>query len=92
MPDVALPSTSLNVEQSKINDANCTKSMMLQIVEKVEFTVKIRSWMPNYCRRLPLKKSTNGQRCFSFRGAKLWNGLSAGSKQATSLYTLKKSI
>ena len=42
--------------------------------------------------RLPLKKSTIGQWCFSFRGAKLWNGLSAGSKQATSLYTFKTSI
>ena len=42
--------------------------------------------------RLPLRKSTIGQRCFSFRGAKLWNGLSAGSKQATSLYTFKTSI
>ena len=31
--------------------------------------------------RLPKKRSSNGQRCFSYRGAKLWNGLSAESKQ-----------
>ena len=42
--------------------------------------------------RLSKKKSSNGQRCFSYRGAKLWNGLSAESKQATSLYSFKKSI
>ncbi len=27
--------------------------------------------------RLPIKKTANGQKCFTFRGAKLWNGLSA---------------
>ena len=42
--------------------------------------------------RLPMKRSTNGQKCFSYRGAKLWNSLSAESKQATSLYSFKKTI
>ena len=42
--------------------------------------------------RFPKKRSSNGQRCFSYRGAKLWNGLSAESKQATSLYSFKKAI
>ena len=41
--------------------------------------------------RLPMK-TANGQRCFSYRGAKLWNSLSAESKQATSLYSFKKTI
>ena len=41
---------------------------------------------------LPMKRSANGQRCFSYRGAKLWNSLSAESKQATSLYSFKKTI
>ena len=35
--------------------------------------------------RLPKKKSANGQKCFSFRGAKLWNSLPAESKKASSL-------
>ena len=30
--------------------------------------------------KLPMKRSLNGQRCFSHRGAKFWNGLSAKSK------------
>ena len=42
--------------------------------------------------RLSKKRSSNGQRCFSYRGAKLWNGLSTESKQATSLYSFKKTI
>ena len=42
--------------------------------------------------RLPMKRSRNGQKCFSHRGAKLWNSLSAESKQAASLYSFKKTI
>ena len=42
--------------------------------------------------RLPKKNSANGQKFFSFRGAKLWNSLSAESKQASSLNSFKKSI
>ena len=42
--------------------------------------------------RLPKKTSANGQKCFSFRGAKLWNSLSAESKQASSLISFKTSI
>ena len=41
---------------------------------------------------LPKNNSANGQKCFSFRGAKLWNSLSAESKQASSLNNFKKSI
>ena len=39
--------------------------------------------------KLPLKKTDNGQKGYSFRGAKLWNGLSAGAKRAPSLATFK---
>ena len=42
--------------------------------------------------RLPKKKSANGQKCFSFRGAKLWNSLPAGSKMASSLNSFKNCI
>ena len=42
--------------------------------------------------RLPMKKSANGQKCFSYRGAMLWNSQSTESKQATSLYGFKKTI
>ena len=41
--------------------------------------------------RLP-KNTANGQKCFSYRGAKLWNSLSAKSKQASSLNSFKRSI
>ena len=36
--------------------------------------------------RLPMKTSANGQKCFSFRGAKLWNSLPAETKQASSQF------
>ena len=39
--------------------------------------------------KIPKKKSTNGQRCFSFRGAKSWNGMSAERKNASSIYNFK---
>ena len=42
--------------------------------------------------RLPIKKSANGQKSFSFTGAKLWNSLSVGTKQAATLDELKKSL
>ena len=42
--------------------------------------------------RLPKKKSAIGQKCFSFRGAKLWNSLPAESKKASSLISFKNSI
>ena len=39
--------------------------------------------------RLPLKSSANGQKRFSFRGAKCWNGLSTEPKQTTSIKAFK---
>ena len=40
--------------------------------------------------RVPKKKSTNGQKCFSFRGAKSWNGLSAEHKNASTIYNFRR--
>ena len=42
--------------------------------------------------RLPRKNTKNGQKIFSCRGAKLWNSLSAESKQASTLNSFKHSI
>ena len=42
--------------------------------------------------RLPKKTSANGQKCFSFRGAKLWNSLPAETKQTSSIYIFKDSL
>ena len=39
--------------------------------------------------RLPLRRSANGQKCFSFRGAKCWNGLTTEAKQTTSIKAFK---
>ena len=42
--------------------------------------------------RLPKKNSKDGQKCFSFRGARSWNGLTAECKQASSLYNFKQCL
>ena len=42
--------------------------------------------------RLPMKKSANGQKCFSYRGDKIWNSLPAESKRASSLDGFKKTV
>ena len=39
--------------------------------------------------KLPKKRTCNGQKSFSFRGAKLWNRLDTEAKQATSLNRFK---
>ena len=42
--------------------------------------------------RLPKIRTCNGQKSFSFRGAKLWNSLNNEAKLATSLNRLKSLI
>ena len=42
--------------------------------------------------RLPKKMSATGQKCFSYRGAKIWNSLPAESKTASSLDGFKKTV
>ena len=40
---------------------------------------------------IPLRKSANGQKCFSYKGATMWNCLSLESKLSPTLKTFKKS-
>ena len=42
--------------------------------------------------KLPKKRTCNGQKSFSFRGAKLWNSLDTEVKRATSLNRFKSLI
>ena len=42
--------------------------------------------------RVPLFKTSNGQKSISFRGPKLWNKLSLDVKHAPSLPTFKKRL
>ena len=41
---------------------------------------------------IPMRKSAYGQKCFSYKGAKMWNCLSLESKLSPTLKTFKKSI
>ena len=42
--------------------------------------------------KLPQKTFANGQKCFSYRGAKLWNSLPTETKQAPSVNIFKQNI
>ena len=42
--------------------------------------------------KLPYKKSCNGQRCFSFREAKMQNDLPEKAKQPSSLFCFKNTF
>ena len=42
--------------------------------------------------KLPKKNSSNGQKCFSYNGAKKWNSLLTESKLAPSLASFKKPL
>ena len=39
--------------------------------------------------RVPLLKTSTGQKSFAYRGAKLWNALDSGVKASSSLYTFR---
>ena len=39
---------------------------------------------------IPMRKSANGQKCFSYKGATMWNSLSLESKLSPTLKTSKK--
>ena len=41
---------------------------------------------------IPMRKSANGQKCFLYKGATMWNRLSQESKLSPTLKTFKKSI
>ena len=40
--------------------------------------------------KLPLLKTSNGQKCFSYRGARLWNNLSANVERAQNQHQFEK--
>ena len=42
--------------------------------------------------RVPFLRTTTGQRCFSYQGAKLWNGLSKKTKNRSTLKKFMKAI
>ena len=42
--------------------------------------------------KFPKKKSCSGQKCFPYRGAKVWNDLPEKAKQAYPMYCFKKDL
>ena len=62
-------------------------SYMSDMFTKVNVSTTRSLRNSDYDLRVPFLKTTTGQRCFSYRGAKLWNGLSKKTKNTP---TLKK--
>ena len=42
--------------------------------------------------QLPLLKSAGGQKCFSYRGAKLWNSIGTEAKYSSNLRDFKREV
>ena len=42
--------------------------------------------------RLPLLKSAGGQKCFSYRGAELWNSIGTDAKNSSTLRAFKREV
>ena len=57
---------------------------------KVEKTQNTNFRMQNT--KVPFLQTTTGQRCFSYQGAKLWNGFSKTTKNASTLKKFMKAI
>ena len=67
-------------------------SYMSDVFTKVNVstTRSLRNW--DYDLRVPFLRTTTGQRCFSYQGVKLWNGLSKKTKNMSNLIDFMKAI
>ena len=65
-------------------------SYMSDMFTKVNVSTTRSLRNSDYDLRVPFLKTTTGQRCFSYRGAKLWNGLSKKTKNTPTLKNFMK--
>ena len=77
------------VYKSLNGDASSYMSDMFTKVN-VSTTRSLRN--SDYDLRVPFLRTTTGQRCFSYQGAKLWNGLSKKTKDMSTLKNFMKAI
>ena len=78
---------------TKVNETNGDEpSYMSDMFTKVNVSTT-RSLRNSDCDlRVPFLRTTTGQRCFSYQGAKLWNGLSKNTKNTSTLKNFMKAI
>ena len=78
------------VYKSLNGDAPSCMSDMFYYKVNVSTTRSLRN--SDYDLRFPFLRTTTGQRCFSYQGAKLWNGLSKKTKNTSTLKNFMKAI
>ena len=67
-------------------------SYMSEMFTKVNVSTTRSLRNSDYDPRVPFPRTTTGQRCFSYQGAKLWNGFSKKTKNASTLKNFMKPI
>ena len=67
-------------------------SYMSDMFTKVNVSTTRSLRNSDYDLRVPFLRTTTGQRCFSYQGEKLWNGLSKKTKNASTLKKFMKAI
>ena len=68
------------------------QSYMSDMFTKVNVSTTRSLRNSDYDLRVPFLRTTKGQRCFSYQGAKLWNGLSKKNKHTSALKNFMKAI
>ena len=67
-------------------------SFMSDMFTKVNVSTTRSLRNSDYDLRVPFLRTTTGQRCFSYQGAKLWNGLSKKTKNMSTLKNFMKAM
>ena len=79
---------TLSMVHKSINDLAST--YLTEMFSRLSDTNKreLRNYRPDLA--IPMRKSVNGQKCFSYKGATMWSRLSLESKLSPTLKTFKK--
>jgi len=79
---------TLSMVYKSINDVGPT--YLTEVFSRLSDTNKRELRNARSDLEIPMRKSANGQKCFSYKGATMWNRLSLESKFSPTLKTLKK--
>ena len=81
---------TLSMVYKSINDLAPT--YLTEMFSRLSDTSKreLRNTRSDKSLEIPMRKSANGQKCFSYKGATMWNCLSLESKLSPTLKTFKK--
>ena len=89
MSDIVLNETATIMYKATNNLAPAYLSELF-VKNAAQNTIKLRNIAPDL--RIPLFKTSNGQKSISYRGPKTWNQLDLNVKQAPTLNNFKKRL